>query len=340
MAAARSIFFAAAACAALAAAGAESAAAPPPAASAAARGDELRELMDHEDYARAEPIIRDALASLHGAQGLIFYKTDRLAEAVAEWETSLKLDSGNAEVKKLLDVARKELAAEKGRRREVCEHFIIQYEAGARADQIANLRAALAVVRRDACQRFLAWPAEKFTVILYSSDQYQYDLKRPSWSAADYDGKIRLRGSKILDSREELAALLTHEYAHALIFRTFGSRIPVWLNEGLAQNARPDAAPEPDALKQWNATDKKTLPAPWTLGRGFEATATGNQARAAYLESKFFVRWLLERYDIMVITRWGRELAAGKTIDQATATVFAMSADQLFSAWKESMETK
>lgn len=54
------------------------------------------------------------------------------------------------------------------------------------------------------------------------------------WAEAVFDGQIRLPLELALD-RERSKRVLAHELAHAFLASAGGGRIPLWLNEGLAQ---------------------------------------------------------------------------------------------------------
>ena len=66
------------------------------------------------------------------------------------------------------------------------------------------------------------------------------------WAAAVFDGQVRLPLDAALQS-DRRDAILTHELAHAFLVDLSGGRIPLWLNEGLAQwleGRRPSSRPE------------------------------------------------------------------------------------------------
>ena len=60
-----------------------------------------------------------------------------------------------------------------------------------------------------------------------------------SWSAAGYDGHIRLPIAGTWPQRDELDRILSHDFVHALVATLAGRTVPAWLNEGLATVLEP-----------------------------------------------------------------------------------------------------
>jgi len=66
------------------------------------------------------------------------------------------------------------------------------------------------------------------------------------WAEAVYDGQVRLPLPVAQDAQERVH-VLRHELAHAFLVDFSGGRIPLWLNEGLAQwleGRRPESLPD------------------------------------------------------------------------------------------------
>ena len=292
----------------------------------------------------SERVMQDVVAAnpknaeLRAIQGAVLYRADKLEEAAAAWEKAAQLNPKLTWVVEMAARARRDAGLEKGFQKTAREHFLIKCEGDGSDDLARTITNMLENIYREVGQRFQSWPEQAFTVILYTDAQFQ-KVDSTAWRVGVYDGKIRVLANAVTDDPERMTRILSHEYAHALIFRIFGPNIPLWLNEGLAQNSRTDLAPDANDTQAWNALSTAALPLPWTLNAWFAPTANYQQATLAYLETQFFVRWLLERYDLPTVTRWGRELAAGKSIGEATADVFAMSPEQLFEAWDESRKT-
>lgn len=56
----------------------------------------------------------------------------------------------------------------------------------------------------------------------------------PHWAAASFDGQVHLPLEAALDAGQR-GSMLRHELTHAFLAQAAGGRVPLWLNEGLAQ---------------------------------------------------------------------------------------------------------
>ena len=111
----------------------------------------------------------------------------------------------------------------------------------------------------------------------------------PAWTAAAYDGRIRLPIQGAFDHLEELDRVLGHEYVHALVATLGGRTVPVWLNEGLATVLEPDGL---EWANQLLAREPRRLP--FTRLDANFATLTPEQSAIAYAQSAVAVKTLLD----------------------------------------------
>lgn len=83
----------------------------------------------------------------------------------------------------------------------------------------------------------LAWnhyPATKFAVVLYDDPRFR-GAELPSWSGAEFDGKIRIPYGILLGWPKN-RRILAHELSHAFVHDISGSSVAPWLDEGIAQH--------------------------------------------------------------------------------------------------------
>src|SRR5262245_66629907 len=102
-----------------------------------------------------------------------------------------------------------------------------------------------------------------------------------SWSAAAYDGRIRVPIAGTFQPREELDRILSHEFVHALVTRLGGRAVPAWLNEGLATVLEPSGSEDAEApLARTRARpDLSKLDQPFVdLSRGDAETAYASRS--------------------------------------------------------------
>jgi hypothetical protein len=136
-----------------------------------------------------------------------------------------------------------------------------------------------------------------------------------------------------------LRPLLGHEYGHVATF-LMGEHInkaPWWILEGTAElaAARWSVSPEDavNAAKKWAADGEL---ADWNDLADFR-TVDRNKTRYVYRQGQAMMTYITTTYGSDKRNAWLRELAAGKTIDEASKTVFEQSFGELDAAWRASL---
>ncbi|MFN0167675.1 MAG: hypothetical protein ACKV22_14710 [Bryobacteraceae bacterium] len=211
--------------------------------------------------------------------GMAAYRNDRMADALFYWRESLDLKPDPALDQWYRD-ARREAAADRSKEVKVGMRFTLRYD-GTVADS-ATASAMMEILEQEFARvsATLGCRAdERITTIVQSRDAYFQGTRAAEWSAAAYDGKIRVpllsRGPISQDMRNTFA----HEIVHACL-ANIGSW-PSWLHEGLAQKltGRTVSAESWQMLKQL-AKDRK-LPTLNQLAQSWQSLGD-RQARIAY----------------------------------------------------------
>lgn len=130
---------------------------------------------------------------------------------------------------------------------------------------------------------------------------------------------------------------LTHEIAHQLVYQmtahpTLGSRVPTWLNEGLAVVAEGETETGNQALVD-QAVANDSLPTLRALNSPFSAQS-GHLAGAAYAASENAVRFLLREFGPERMRTMLQGLSDGLTPDEAAGRAYGRSLDELEDAWR------
>jgi len=266
-----------------------------------------------ETYRRAvglDPQNADAYARLGDA----YHHQGDLEAALWEWERAVSLRPQDARLRQGVDQARREARVRTGYRTRESQHFRVIYE-GQRRDEIG--RDLLRILERayaDVGYELGAYPSHDVEVIFYSDADFQ-SATGVSASAVGggfyhlFDGKIRL-GLKGLDRGDShLAAVLYHEYTHALIYAiTRGNNPPRWVHEGLAVEMERQRAPEfkQEAIRQARAGVVLALEA------------------SPYTHGSVAVGYLIERYGIAAIQQLLRRMGEGRPFPQAFQETFGM----------------
>jgi hypothetical protein len=127
-------------------------------------------------------------------------------------------------------------------------HFVVRFEGPADEALARRVVERLEAAYWRIGQTLGSYPPEPITVVLYTSEQFRDITQLPAWTAAAYDGRIRLPIQGAFDHLEELDRVLGHEYVHALVATLGGRTVPVWLNEGLATVLERGGAEEAEQL--------------------------------------------------------------------------------------------
>jgi len=75
----------------------------------------------------------------------------------------------------------------------------------------------------------------RFRVVLYDDAQFEALTGLGDWAAGVFDGVIRIAVGSDLSDKAHWRQTTSHELVHAFNYALAGSRVPGWLNEGLAQ---------------------------------------------------------------------------------------------------------
>ncbi|RMG14018.1 MAG: hypothetical protein D6729_14215 [Deltaproteobacteria bacterium] len=124
------------------------------------------------------------------------------------------------------------------------EHFRVTYRSGGRGwDARAAYEEKVLGIFEDAYRqvgRLLGvFPKRVIDVVLYTKEEFEFHFggQFAGGALGFYEGKIRMNRSEAVHSDQFLATAV-HEYTHALVddlAQGHSSRIPTWVNEGLAE---------------------------------------------------------------------------------------------------------
>ena len=244
--------------------------------------------------------------------GDLHYRAGRLSEAISIYETARQRSPKGAELQQQLDNWRKELELQSTFLESRSEHFTILFEA-ATDEQFA----------RDAAERLEAaysrigntlgvYPSRPVTAVLYTREQYGDITRLAAWSAAAYDGRIRVPVSGTLDRPEELDRVLSHEYVHAVVAMLGGRTVPAWVNEGLATVLESPAAADADTMP----ADTSARAALSKLHGSFVGFSR-RDAEIAYSSAAHAVRRLIDQQGVAAVVLLLGDLGQGAPFARA-----------------------
>ena len=199
--------------------------------------DEFNECQEAADWKCTERVVRallektpdDKNLQLHLAGSL--YEQERYEDCIAYIGT---LGYRNEELEYLEKKSKSLLKEmeELGIARSM--HFRVEFEGSPNRDDVLEALSVLEVAYDSLCRLFEFYPENKMHVVLYQSSAYQGIGPRPEWVGAIFDGKLRIPVG-MMQYREIYRPVLFHELTHAFVRAMTMAKVPLWLNEGIAQ---------------------------------------------------------------------------------------------------------
>jgi hypothetical protein len=244
--------------------------------------------------------------------GDLHYRAGRLDDAIAVYETAMARTTSARELQEQLVVWRKEQELQRRFQDVRSPHFTALFEAS--SDEPL---ARLAVERLEAAYERVGaalgvYPPHPIVVVLYTRDQFGSITRLADWSAAAFDGRIRVRLGGSLQERDELDRVLSHEFVHAVVAMLGGRTVPAWMNEGLATVLEPAGPADAEAALR-EAKDRPGLP---TLHGSFGGFSR-RDAEIAYASSARAVRRLLEQHGAPALVALLKDLGRGESFASA-----------------------
>jgi hypothetical protein len=163
----------------------------------------------------------------------------------------------------------------------------------------------------------------------------------PAWvggiSMGEWDSlMVPISPRELSTGRKALVHELTHQLIYQMTFNTsIGSRVPAWLNEGLAVVSEgPTSRENRQTLDQ--AIDRGRLPTLRSLANAF-SRLDNPQAQLAYSAAESVVRFLLETEGAERMRALLAEFREGRTADDALQRVYGRGVDQTEDGWRRSL---
>ena len=166
--------------------------------------------------------------------GELQYREGRIKEAIATYEAAMKRSPNVRELETRLAGWRKETALQDTFYESRGAHFSVLFEGPADEALARRIVERLEAAYWRVGSALTAYPAKPISVVLYTTEQFRDITRLPEWTAAAYDGRIRVPVRGALEQSDRLDRVLAHEFVHAVVATLGGRNVPVWLNEGLA----------------------------------------------------------------------------------------------------------
>jgi tetratricopeptide (TPR) repeat protein len=242
-------------------------------------------------------------------------------------------------IARLIDKYERENVVEEDFRQVRSGDFFISFE---RSDEQTNLKdrlsKILAIALKNVERNLWSHEGNMIHVVLYPSGQEFIEaLNAPNWSAACWNGKLRIPLETARSAREEkLLPLLSHELVHFLLREKYKWQpLPCWIDEGLAQVYEGEEKPWAKNILRSAVNRKNSESFLFSLKQlevSFSNIRSGNSARMAYAQSLWLTKYLLER-------RWSYPtdildyIANGYTAEEALTKVTGEDYEAFTEAW-------
>jgi len=277
-------------------------------------------------YAEAASLLDQALgiapqnAAVYHLLGQSHYADGRMAESLDALSRSRNLGGGD-DVVALIDKVRREWQLEQEMGHEVRGNFQLSFVDDGHVDGLAtSIVDALEDAYADLGSDLDFYPDVRVPVLLYSQKDFFAVTNSPDWAGAVYDGKIRLPLGGMHRMTTRLTALLYHEYMHVLVHFLGNHRVPVWLNEGLAEVAERQIYSRP-LLHLQLAAEKKQLLGWEVLSASFAKLGSG-QVELAYEQSYSLVYFMIDRYSWHKMSELLEKIGGGQAWQDAVSAVY------------------
>lgn len=206
--------------------------------------------------------------------GLAAYKNDQVRSALDYWKQSLELQP-NEDVARLYHKVEREAANDHSAETLFGMRVSLRYEGETLPPDSARAMIAVLDAELTRLSNLLGCTGqERITAIVQSRQAYLKTTDAAEWSAAQFDGRIRvaLPGA---DRR-----VLAHEMAHACL-ANISPNWPAWLHEGIAQKLSGDtlSAAEREQVRRMAASH--SIPRLENMGQSW-SRMNAQHARVAY----------------------------------------------------------
>lgn len=251
--------------------------------------------------------------------GELHYRAGRLREAIGVYETALQRSRGAQKLAQRLIDWRKESDLESRFSETRGPHFTVLFERPADEPIARRVVEQLEAAYAHVVDALDAYPPQPITAVLYTTEQFRDITRLAEWTAAGYDGRIRVPLESAIEGRAHLDGLLIHEVVHALVAALGGRTVPTWVNEGLATALEPGGIE--DAETRLSQADVR--PELSALHRSFVGLSA-SEAEVAYAYSTVAVQRLIELRGTPALVALLQDLGRGEQFAFAFQQRFAM----------------
>ncbi|MCK4995231.1 MAG: hypothetical protein KAS13_09350 [Candidatus Omnitrophica bacterium] len=277
---------------------------------------------------------------LYVMRGEIAYTRDNYYRAKENWSKALEFNPSLYNVRIKLEKLEKDQETERNFSIKELEHFKLKFKGIDKQDLAEEVAEILRNAYREVGQDYNLYPRATVLVVIYPRNKLKKLDYFPDWAAGTYDGKIRFR-ENLIENKTYMKAVLYHEYTHVLVRILGGDKVPLWLNEGLAEySAKKFKTPEMRKARKMlliKFFKNKTFFSIDRLG-GMDlnrlSSLSPNRIELVYAQSESFINYLINRSSLHDMKTLLEHLKKGDSIYKAVKDVLFVDLDVLERDWK------
>ena len=251
--------------------------------------------------------------------GDLHYRAGRLHEAISVYETARQRTPVAREFQDQLTTWRKEQELQSRFHEVRTAHFNALFEAATDEPLARDVVDRLETAYSRIGNTLGVYPSEPISVVLYTREQFGDITRLATWSAAAYDGRIRVPLAGALEQGDELDRVLSHEFVHAVVATLGGRTVPAWVSEGLATVLEPAGSDDAEAM----LARTRSRPALSKLHGSF-VELSRRDAEVAYASAARAVRRLIEQRGAPAVVALLGDLSRGARFGSAFQQRIAM----------------
>ena len=264
--------------------------------------------------------------------GEVYDSLHRLEEAALAWERYRRLGGDDPLTLQQLARVRRELSVATGQRSLRGDEFSFYWDPAIPEATVTQVARRLSADYEEQAEFFGTRLPASQVVVLYAGRAYFSFVSAPDWVSGVFDGKIRVSIDPDGGLTPDLAAVLSHELAHAFVRYASADLAPGWLHEGLAQWW------EGKRITRSEIHDLFRGKSPHTLAE-MEGNLARRGDRAAsrtnYMQALAIIEYLMERHGGGSVACLVRDLGSGRGLAEALLLEMGVTPEELFRKWKE-----
>jgi tetratricopeptide (TPR) repeat protein len=264
--------------------------------------------------------------------GEVYDSLHRLEDAALAWEQYQRLGGDDPQTLQQLARVRRELSVAIGQRSLRGDEFSFYWDPSIPEAAVARVAQRLSTDYEEQSEFFGTRLPAAQVVVLYAGRAYFSLVSAPEWVSGVFDGKIRVTIDPDGGLTADLAAVLSHELAHAFVRYASADLAPGWLHEGLAQWW------EGKRITRSEIHDLFRGKSPHTLAE-MEGNLARRGDRAAsrtnYMQALAIIEYLMERHGGGSVACIVRDLGTGRSVAEALLLETGLTPEELFRRWKE-----